>query len=818
MSQRRHVAIIAAVASLLAIAPLTTVFESWGWLVTLSVIVIVLISGAAVTARALRAPSWAQPLITLGVLLLFLTSRFSGGHAIAGIIPTGGVFGHFNELLTRAGNDIQEVGVPAPSREALQFLTLLGVGVVACLVDLFAVTLRRPALAGLPMLAIYSVPVAVIDTGVPIVPFVLGAGGYLWLLVADNTDRVRRWGRRFSGDGKDIDAWEPSPMAAAGRRLGLAGLAIAVAIPLLIPGLSSGFLDKFGVINGGDGPGGSGSGRSGNSTVVNPITQLKGSLMRDRKIPMARVTSGDDGSATYLRLAVADKVTQAGFEPSSASSGSVKPLNAIPDPGLGLPADVKRKDRTATIEILELEARYLPVFARPKAVTLDTKKTKGKWEYDTRTSAIFTNSGNIRSGKYTVAYSDLTFPSDGLRKAPSLSPDDENMRLYSSVPANSYVANEVARLTSGQNTQYDKVMAIFNYFAKDNGFDYTLSTKEGTSGSDIENFLKNKKGYCEQYASSMAWMVRQAKFPARVATGFTVGDSDPLDPSNSKKRIVSNFNLHAWVEVYFAGYGWVVFDPTPSSNVTGSIVYPWAPDPNKPSTSPGTGQENQADPDEETDPNKGPKEKGEDISTAPIPAPSGPEAKPAQWPWYALGTLAVLLVLLVPAAARALRRRQRLSTRAGAAGDLAVARERAHAAWAEFLDLLADYKVSGETNETPRALAARLTGHRVGDRSFAGLLTGPAADGAALIATAEERARYARSPITPEGLEEAVAAVQAGLRAGAGRSTKLAATLFPPSTVEGWRLGLASAGYAILERGGRFQRRFAPSRLLRRAG
>ena len=66
------------------------------------------------------------------------------------------------------------------------------------------------------MLAIYSVPVAVCPDSVPPVPFVIGAAGFLWLLVTDNVDRVRRFGRRFTGDGRDVDVWEPSPLSSAG--------------------------------------------------------------------------------------------------------------------------------------------------------------------------------------------------------------------------------------------------------------------------------------------------------------------------------------------------------------------------------------------------------------------------------------------------------------------------------------------------------------------------------------------------------------------------------------------------------------------------
>src|SRR5690606_1402686 len=101
-------------------------------------------------------------------------------------------------------------------------------------VDLLTIELRNPALAGLPMLAVYSVPVAIRPEELSLIPFMIGATGYLWLLVTDNIDRVRRWGRRFSDDGRDVDVWERSPLAAGGRRLGVIAIAVAAVVPLAL--------------------------------------------------------------------------------------------------------------------------------------------------------------------------------------------------------------------------------------------------------------------------------------------------------------------------------------------------------------------------------------------------------------------------------------------------------------------------------------------------------------------------------------------------------------------------------------------------------
>src|SRR5262249_57551192 len=112
-----------------------------------------------------------------------------------------GALGRCGGRCTEAGQDRRSYGVPVPDRDGLLFVTVLGIGSVAIAVDLLTVVARRPALAGLPMLAIYSVPVAVYVDSVPVLPFIIGACGFLWLLVSDNVDRVRRFGRRFTGDG-----------------------------------------------------------------------------------------------------------------------------------------------------------------------------------------------------------------------------------------------------------------------------------------------------------------------------------------------------------------------------------------------------------------------------------------------------------------------------------------------------------------------------------------------------------------------------------------------------------------------------------------
>ena len=80
-----------------------------------------------------------------------------------------------------------------------------------------------------------------------------------------------------------------------------------------------------------------------------------------------------------------------------------------------------------------------------------------------------------------------------------------------------------------------------------------------------------RAGYCQHYAGAMALMLRTLGIPARVAVGFTAGTW------KAGVWTVTDQQAHAWVEAWFAGYGWLAFDPTPGRG-TLSAVYTLASD------------------------------------------------------------------------------------------------------------------------------------------------------------------------------------------------------------------------------------------------
>jgi transglutaminase superfamily protein len=76
--------------------------------------------------------------------------------------------------------------------------------------------------------------------------------------------------------------------------------------------------------------------------------------------------------------------------------------------------------------------------------------------------------------------------------------------------------------------------------------------------STAECFATYKRGFCQYYAATMAVLLRDLGVPTRIAEGFLPGAVDP----NTGIETIQLSGAHAWVEVYFPGHGWVMFDPT----------------------------------------------------------------------------------------------------------------------------------------------------------------------------------------------------------------------------------------------------------------
>jgi hypothetical protein len=113
-------------------------------------------------------------------------------------------------------------------------------------------------------------------------------------------------------------------------------------------------------------------------------------------------------------------------------------------------------------------------------------------------------------------------------------------------------------LTDGLATNYEKVVAIEQYLKNSYPYDY-FPPPFDPLGDPVDQFLFiDKRGFCEMYVSSMLMMLREIGIPSRFVVGYGSGDFNPV---TNYYEVRAN-HAHSWVEVYFADYGWVPFDPT----------------------------------------------------------------------------------------------------------------------------------------------------------------------------------------------------------------------------------------------------------------
>lgn len=130
-------------------------------------------------------------------------------------------------------------------------------------------------------------------------------------------------------------------------------------------------------------------------------------------------------------------------------------------------------------------------------------------------------------------------------------------RLPETIPSR---VRELARsITDGEDTDYARATAIEEWLS--GSFPYTLDPGRLPEGEDfVDHFLfDEQQGYCTYFASAMVVMLREIGIPARYVEGYVLPDNG----GDSNAFQVTNRNAHAWPEVYFEGFGWMQFEPTP---------------------------------------------------------------------------------------------------------------------------------------------------------------------------------------------------------------------------------------------------------------
>jgi transglutaminase-like putative cysteine protease len=124
-------------------------------------------------------------------------------------------------------------------------------------------------------------------------------------------------------------------------------------------------------------------------------------------------------------------------------------------------------------------------------------------------------------------------------------------------------------LTEGLDNRYDRVLAIRDYLRT---FEYTRDLPATPREATLESFLfERRAGHCEYFSTAMVVMLRSLGIQARNVNGFLGGQWSQF----GDYLVVTQNEAHSWVEVWFQGYGWVTFDPTPAGAGSGELLNSW---------------------------------------------------------------------------------------------------------------------------------------------------------------------------------------------------------------------------------------------------
>jgi len=168
---------------------------------------------------------------------------------------------------------------------------------------------------------------------------------------------------------------------------------------------------------------------------------------------------------------------------------------------------------------------------------------------------------NGRVNEYNVISYATDVTANQLRAASDHYPDEvseEYLQLPESLPQR--VRTLAGRIAADHDTAYDKAIVIQDYLRST--YPYALEVGAPPAGRDVVDYFlfEGQQGFCSYFASAMTVMLRTQGIPARVATGYALGE---YDYARGAYRIPASA-AHAWVEVYFSGIGWVEFEPTPA--------------------------------------------------------------------------------------------------------------------------------------------------------------------------------------------------------------------------------------------------------------
>ncbi|SLM97792.1 transglutaminase family protein [Brevibacterium yomogidense] len=714
-------AVCTALAMMLAAYSVSAIFADWAWLPpTLVMIALVVVSGALLRAiPAIRATGSAVLgqciLAVIAALYLCVPSAMPFG------VPSPGAFAELFSVLGSGIDDIYATTAPAPSTPGFTAILVVGIGLITILIDGLVADLRAPKIGGILLLLIWIIPVFLAGPQLAWHHFAAIGGAFVVLMLSRYLAvRMRR-------------------AAAFSIVAGAVALVLGVGLPMLLPPVAQRPQQPLG--------------QPEDITVINPFLDLHADLDQSND-QVVFTYSTDDPLAPPIRLTSVSAFDGTTWmpEPFDIDPFAVA-ADGLPRPA-GVAADTPVVERSAQISITDLDEQHLPAPYAPSSVD----GVERRWIYDPSTLTIVGNGVLSTDAEYTVDYRSVEPTVDQLVEAEPVDEDEFESALELPDDVPDVIGTTAQDVTEGSENQWESAVALQDWLRSDE-FEYSLDAPADASGSALEDFLRDRRGYCVQFSGAMTAMARSLGIPARIGVGFTAGT-----PTGDGEFEVRLNQAHAWPELYFEGAGWVRFEPTPGGPA--GDPPPWAD-----ASGGGEGSDDEsASPTEET---------AEETETAQETPPAEEEETEAAddadplsgsvptWLVLTVGAVLLALLLVVPAVIRILMRRSRLSGGATA---------RAEGVWEEIAATAIDDGRGWDRSRTLRDHEQRLATGLEPDDAQTLARAADAAEALRYGGGADERA----VPSTDESAR-LIAALRSARAGDMGVWSRIRATILPRS-------------------------------------
>jgi transglutaminase-like putative cysteine protease len=411
---------------------------------------------------------------------------------------------------------------------------------------------RSPFMGILPPAALVAFATLLMQDGPRPIYVLLFLLAVLMLLYADGIRRIQQWGPVTAWNRGRGARFAASTSSRGARRVAVACLAVALFLPGLLPGFRQpGLVDVHADVD-------------VTAASIDPLVDIRPRLLQRRAIPLFSVRAEPEDQGFYWRTVGLEFFDGRRWVPSETAqepensgipvgSGTILHSNR---PSLG---SVDPLSFEQVVTVSKLVDPWLPAAYDPIQVN-----APGEIRYDPRTSTLMSPDGPTPGYSYTVTSSLVSPTSEELGAVDPVS--GPQAAPYLQLPELPPIIAGTARLiTEDQPTPYLKILAIQQYLRS---FRYDLTVPPAEGVDDMVYFLtQSQAGYCQQFAGTMAVLLRSLGIPARVAVGFTPG------VRRNGAWQVTTAESHAWVEVLFPRYGWLAFEPTPTRYNPGASSY-----------------------------------------------------------------------------------------------------------------------------------------------------------------------------------------------------------------------------------------------------